>query len=204
MNTVLHPVGPNPPRVFWIRRFLVGIVVLAVLGGVGAVVWAVASRTDSSAAAAADDGLPAAAGTLGTPATDDTANPVDCLPADLELTLSADAQQYAEGADPVLQGFVTNAGTAPCLVDAGDAAREVVISSGSDRIWSTKDCASADTASRQLLLAAGARDPFEISWSRVRSADGCPGDLPAPRAGTYQAVASLLGTSAAPVAFVLQ
>lgn len=204
MNTVLHPVGSNPPRVYWIRRLLVGIVVLVVLGGVIAAVWAVASRGDGPVADGAGDGAPVVTGSSELSATDDAANPVDCVPTDLELTLATDATQYAAGTDPVLQGFVTNTSTTPCTVDAGDAAREVVITSGSDRIWSTKDCASADTASRQLLLAAGARDPFEISWSRVRSADGCPLDLPAPRAGTYQAVASLLGTSAAPVAFTLE
>jgi len=204
MNTVLHPVGPNLPRVYWIRRLLVGILVLAVLGGVTAAFWAVAFRDGGSVVDAAGDGSPAVPGSSDSSVKDDAANPVDCVPADLELTLSTDAAQYPAGADPVLQGSVTNTSTQPCTVDAGDAAREVVISSGSDRIWSTKDCASADTASRQLLLAAGARDPFEISWSRVRSADGCPLDLPLPRSGTYQAVASLLGTSAAPVAFVLE
>ncbi|RYV49420.1 hypothetical protein [Pengzhenrongella frigida] len=201
MNTVLHPVGPNPSRVYWFRRFVVVLALVVALGGVGAVIWAVAFRDGGSADAVGDPA--GAAGASDVPATDEAANPVDCAAEDLEVTLAADATTYPAGSNPVLQGFVTNISTTPCTVDAGDAAREVVISSGSDRIWSTKDCASADTASRQLLLAAGARDAFEIAWSRTRSAEGCPGDLPAPRAGTYQAVATLLGTGAAPVAFVL-
>lgn len=203
MNTVLHPVGPNPARVYWIRRLLVGILVLAVLGGIIAAVSSVVSREGGSVADGVVDGALDVSGSS-EPPTGDAANLVDCVAADLELTLGTDATQYATGINPVLQGFVTNTSTTPCTVDAGDAAREVVITSGSDRIWSTKDCASVDTASRQLLLAAGARDPFEIPWTRVRSADGCPLDLPAPRAGTYQAVASLLGTSAEPVAFILE
>jgi hypothetical protein len=203
MNTVLHPVGPNPPRVYWVRRLVVVIALVVVLGGVTAAVWAVAFR-GSGAAADGGTGEPAVSSGSDPAAQDGAANPAECAPENLTLTLAADAAQYPEGADPVLQGSVTNTGTAPCIVDAGDAAREVVISSGSDRIWSTKDCASADTASRQLLLVAGARDAFEIPWGRVRSAEGCPLDLPAPRAGTYQAVVSLLGSSAAPVAFVLQ
>jgi hypothetical protein len=201
MNAVLHPVGPNPPRVYWLRRFVVLVALAAVLAVVVAViVWALALRGSGADAATDGAAVPGADGS----SSGSVANPVDCAPADLELTLATDATQYPAGANPVLQGFVTNTSAAPCTVDAGDAAREVVITSGSDRIWSTKDCASADTASRQLLLAAGARDAFEIPWSRVRSAEGCPLDLPAPRAGTYQAVASLLGTSAKPVAFVLQ
>jgi len=203
MNAVLHPVGPNPPRVYWLRRFVVVVALAAVLAGVAAaIVWALALRGPGADAAA--DGGAAVPGADGSSSAGSVANPVDCKPADLELTLATDANQYPAGANPVLQGFVTNTSAKPCTVDAGDAAREVVITSGSDRIWSTKDCASADTASKQLLLDAGARDTFKIPWGRVRSAASCPANLPAPRAGTYQAVVSLLGSSAAPVVFVLQ
>jgi len=203
MSTVLRPVGPNPPRVYWIRRLVVMAAFVAVIVGAVAIVWAVAFR-------GADGGDAPAVGTAPTTDTSESmaeenpAAPVDCTSADLQLALVADAGQYPSGADPVLQASVTNIGAAPCTVDAGDAAREVVVSSGDDRIWSTKDCASAETASRQLLLGAGARDIVDIAWGRVRSAEGCPGDLPAPRAGTYQAVATLLGASAQPVVFVLQ
>ena len=55
-----------------------------------------------------------------------------------------------------------------------------------------------------MLLAAGARETKDISWRRVRSASGCPANLPTPRTGTYQAVATLLGASAPTVTFVLQ
>lgn len=202
MSTVLHPVGPNPPRVYWFRRFVVVVGLVVVLGALSAIIWAIGFRDGGTAATAT--GLAAGTTPAATSPSDDGAViPVDCAPADLELTLASDAEQYPEGANPVLQGFVTNTGSNPCTVDAGDAAREVVISSGTDRIWSTKDCATVDTASRQLLLAPGARDPFEIEWSRIRSADGCPVDLPAPRAGTYQVNATLLGATATPVAFVL-
>ena len=91
----------------------------------------------------------------------------------------------------------------PCTVDAGDATREVLVTSGDDRIWSTKDCATEESASRQLLLGAGAADAVDIEWARVRSADGCPADLPAPKAGTYQAVATLGATSSQTVVFIL-
>jgi len=173
-----------------------------ILGGV----WLVKAVAAGSGA----DGAEAAAGTAATTGPDAKgtdgapAVPVGCAPADLQLAVVADAAAYAAGANPVLQVSVTNIGAVPCTVDAGDVAREVVVSSGTDRIWSTKDCASADTASRQLLLAAGARDTKDITWGRVRSAESCPANLPAPRAGTYQVVATLLGSSAPAVAFNLQ
>ena len=131
-------------------------------------------------------------------------SPADCAPAVLQLTVVTDATEYAAAANPVLHVSVTNTGAAPCTVDAGAASREVVITSGSDRIWSSKDCASAQDASRQLLLAAGGKDLVDVAWPRLRSATSCPADLPAPRAGTYQAVATLLGVPSAPAVFTLK
>lgn len=213
MSTVLRPVGPNPPRVYWIRRLVVLVVLGAVVVGGVVLARAVASH-DGTTIGAARVGAAAAPSQAATPSQATTpsqtatpspaATPVDCTAAHLKLTLAATAGQYAAGVNPVLKATVTNTGTAPCTVDAGDAAREVVVSSGADRIWSTKDCASADTASKQVLLAAGARETKDISWRRVRSASGCPANLQAPRTGTYQAVATLLGTSAPTVTFVLQ
>jgi len=203
MSTVLHPVGPNPPRVYWVRRFVVFVGVLLVVAAVGVAIWAVAFRGDAAGAAGAGD----SAGSKSVSGSKDAAapsTPVDCAPADLQLAVTADATQYASGVNPVLKVAVTNGGAAPCTVDAGDAARELVVSSGTDRIWSTKDCAGAETASRQLLLDAGARDSVDISWARVRSAEGCPADLPAPRAGTYQVAATILGVTSAPAVFTLQ
>ena len=40
--------------------------------------------------------------------------------------------------------------------------------------------------------------------ARVRSAEACPADLPAPKAGTYQAVATLGGLSSQTVVFIIE
>lgn len=206
MSTVLHPVGPNPARVYWVRRIAVLLAIALVVAGIGLGAWA-AGLIGGDSADAVSPGDDAAA--VVDPSGDEAdagapAAPVDCTPADLQLAVATDAVQYPAGVNPVLQVTVTNAGSTACTVDAGDVAREVIISSGSDRIWSTKDCAGAETASRQLLLDAGAKDPVEISWTRVRSAEACPADLPAPKEGTYQVVASLLGASSAPAVFALE
>lgn len=205
MSTVLHPVGPNPPRVYWVRRLVVMVALVVVVVGLIALVWAVAFRDGGSEATGTDAAAGAAADQPASDGAAAPAVPVDCLAANLQLTVVSDATQYASGANPVLQAAITNVGAAPCTVDAGYVAREVVISSGTDRIWSTKDCASAENASRQLLLGgAGGRDSVDIAWDRIRSGEGCPADLPAPRAGTYQVVVTLLGMSAEPAVFALQ
>lgn len=252
MSTVLHPVGPQRARVYWVRRLLVVLVVAALVvlattavsrlraggseqpaataageSGAGGQAGGEAGAgtqtgtqtgtetdaetdtetgTETEAGADADGGDPegasdAAADTAAGEAS--PATPVACTPEAVQLTLTISAVQLDATAEPVLTATVTNVGDVPCTVDAGDVTREVLITSGDDRIWSTKDCATEESASRQLLLGAGAADAAEIGWPRVRSAEGCPSDLPEPRAGTYQAVATLGGTTSQTVVFTL-
>ena len=204
MSTVLHPVGPNPPRVYWVRRLAVLVGILLVIAVVGVVGWALTFRGGAAGAAGAGSVAGVDAEKAGGSKAAASATPVDCTAAEVQLAVVSDATQYASGANPVLKVSVTNGGARPCTVDAGDAARELVVSSGNDRIWSTKDCAGGETASRQLLLDAGARDSVDIPWARVRSAEGCPANLPAPRTGTYQVAVTLLGAGSAPAVFTLE
>lgn len=211
MSTVLHPVGPQRARVYWVRRLVVLVLLGALVALAATAVTWVRGRADApTAAAAQEQGAEADAASAaddgGEAETDEpaTATPVDCGPEVLQVTLTTSAVELAPTTNPVLTATVTNVGDEPCTVDAGDATREVLITSGEDRIWSTKDCATPETASRQLLLAAGAADAVPIEWPRVRSAEGCPADLPAPRAGTYQAVASLGATGSQTVVFLLR
>jgi hypothetical protein len=232
MSTVLHPVGPQRARVYWVRRLLV-VVLLVVLAAVG---WAVVSRVlgrggDPAAASAAeqpagsadadatsgqgaDEPTDGADGTAGADGADGAGDgekavaapttPVDCTPDALQVTLTASGQIFDAATRPVLTATITNVGDVPCTVDAGDANREVLITSGADRIWSSKDCATEETASRQLLLGSGAADSVELTWDRTRTAEGCPAGLPEPRSGTYQAVTTLGTVSSVPVVFALQ
>lgn len=215
MSTLLHPVGPRPARVYWVRRavVLLAAAVLGTLVGVG--IWALSGRgaddapegttgapadgttsdgaTDQSADGAAD-GEGGADGEAGAGATE----PVACDPAALTVALTADGRSYPEGTSPTFSLSVTNAGAVSCLIDANETNREVLVSSGSDRIWSSLDCPVAPAESLQLIEAGGRYDA-SIAWPRVRSAQGCPTDLPAPRAGTYTAVATVLGVPSATV-----
>ncbi|HEY8717512.1 hypothetical protein [Pengzhenrongella sp.] len=210
MSTMLRPVGPNPPRVYWIRRIVVTVVFLAVVAGlVFGVVWVVAFVGARAAGSPAADPPAAQAPAAAAAANDANANkapaiPVDCKAADLELSLVTDAATYPAGANPVLTATITNTGSKACTVDGGDVKRVLVVRSGGDRIWASKDCATADTASKQLLLAPGAREVAKVPWARDRSAKSCPSGLPAPKAGTYAATMTLLGVTTEPAAFTLQ
>ena len=154
-------------------------------------------------AAAGDPAKDPAAGSTPNPTTSTAASgPQNCVAAALAVTLQPDAASYGSDAKPVFTLTIANTGKVPCLVDAGDAQREVVITSGPARVWSSRDCSTADTQSLQLLLNVGQSDQRAVQWGRTTSVPGCPAGSNA-GAGTYSVSASLLGVVSAPTTFVL-
>jgi hypothetical protein len=201
MSSLMHPVGPQPSGVYWRRRLAVAVGLVVVLALVATLVFVVLPRVlgggDKDKAAAPEGSQPPASSA---PA---STQPVACTAEQLGVTVTADAPSYAAGALPVLAVAISNTSPTSCTVDAGEAAREVLITSGTDRIWSSKD-GPAEPASRLLLLSTGGRDDQAITWQRIRSAEGCAKDLAAPRPGTYTAVVSVAGVTSAPAVFTLE
>jgi hypothetical protein len=191
-----------PARVYWVRRLVVLGIPLII---VAVVVWLVVGRGSGEDPAAAPE--PTSTAPADEPAPSDT--PPDeggvaaCAPAVLALAMTPDAVSFAAGVTATFAVSITNTGAVPCLVDAGEAQREIVITSGTDRVWSNRDCVVAGTETRTLLLPAGGNDTTPFAWNRIRSAEGCPQGLPTPGAGTYSAQLNLAGVSAPPAVFGL-
>ncbi len=199
---VLRPAGHLPARVYWVRRLVVvllavAVVVLAVIGVKALTGSDPASGADATAGSA--DEQPGE--TTDEQPADTEEGPVACDPATLGVALAADATTYAAGALPTFTITLVNNGSDACLIDAGDTQREILITSGSDRIWSSKDCATGEALS--LLVGAGQSDVRTVQWDRLRSAEGCAGERAAARSGTYQAVLTLAGIATEPVVFGL-
>lgn len=193
---VLRPTGSQPARVYWVRRAVVLVVLVAVVtvvylglravlgGGDDPQVPATVTDTESTAPPEAAAGTPV------------------CDPASLGVALAADATTYPSGAQPTFTVSLTNNGSVACLIDAGEAQRQLLVTSGSDRIWASTDCAPADPL--QLLLAPEQTDERQVQWDRNRSVEGCATGQSAALPGTYQAVLTLAGVSSAPVVFGLE
>lgn len=127
--------------------------------------------------------------------------PVACTAADVEISLVSDSTTYVVGSLANFTITLTHIGTAPCTLDGGNVGRELLITSGADRIWSSADC---DTAgAKLLLLSPGNSESTTINWATDRSAPGCATDLPAPRPGTYRAAVTTSGISSEPLVFQL-
>ncbi len=189
-----------PALVYWVRRFVVLGIPLIVIA---VVVWFFVGR-DSGEDPAAQGGTssaPVEPEPSETPT--DTDGVGDCAPAALALAMTADATSFAPGVSATFTVSITNTGAEACLVDAGEVQREIVITSGSDRVWSNRDCIAPGTETRTLLLAGGQTDTTPFAWNRIRSAEGCPSGLPTPGAGTYSAQLNLAGVSAPAAVFGL-
>ncbi|MDQ2625097.1 MAG: hypothetical protein M3Y20_08060 [Actinomycetota bacterium] len=202
MNSVLRPVGPEPARVYWTRRLLIlgALIVAATL------VWTLVqgSGTPSDAKAGASPTAQASGSPDGEATADDkTGAAAPCAAENLELSVEASRNSYPGGASPSFTVKVTNTGEAGCTVDVGEASRELLVTSGKDRIWSSLDCDAGEDASRNLLLGAGKSDTHEASWDRIRSDDKCSEGLPTPRPGTYKAQVKLNGAKSEQATFTL-
>ncbi|MDT0165979.1 hypothetical protein Q9R32_10450 [Actinotalea sp. AC32] len=223
MNTVLRPVGPQPSRVYWVRRLVVvgvlvavAVLVVSVLSSLrGRDAPATAAGEDTAAVAGAGDEGEAADGAQGgaaeDAATEDAGDadgadkggaPDACAVEALTTTLVSDAATYPAGSTPTFTVTLTNSSDKACTVDAGTANQSLVVTSGADRIWSSADCATTD-GERMLLMAPGAQEVVQLAWPRVRSDEACTADLPEPRAGTYTALAVVAGAQSGQIVFDL-
>ena len=111
-----------------------------------------------------------------------------CADTQLGVTTSTDAPTYAVGGTPKLTLLVKNSSAAACRRDLGSGAVELLVYSGSDRVWSSDDC-SLGKAVALATLAPGGSQAVALTWSGKRSAPGCGGSREQAKAGTYRVVA---------------
>jgi hypothetical protein len=182
----MHPSGPEPPAVYWIRRAAVVLIVLTLLVGGWWLVSALrsggssatdAAATDAATSAPSDAASPAAtdgATDAGTEATTDaTGEPVACRDSDITVEATTDASTYPVGSTPKLTLTITNTGTVACTRDVGPKANELEITSGGYHVWSSDDC-NASTKTKVTTLEAGASVASSITWDGRLSQKGCP------------------------------
>jgi hypothetical protein len=193
---VLQPRGPLPASTYWRRRLVLLVVLLLLvlfvrsqLGGGGSSPTVAASHPSHPSPSASARPTTTASPR---PTSSRPTGPVSCPDSALTLTPSTDARQYAAGATVRVTVTVKNVSSVPCHRDLGGDALEVLVYSGTDRIWSGDDCAADKGVSVQTLPAGGTLET-RVSWSGKRSAPGCAGEHPAAKPGTYT-VRARLGT----------
>ncbi len=160
MSTFRTPVGPQSPQVYWRRRLLVGLGVVAVI----VVIILIIVRPGSG-------GTPAAQSTK-TPSASSTAvsgsSGTPCVDANLTLVAVTDKVSYAAADKPQISMKLTNNGPA-CTVNFGSTKQDLIITSGSETIWNSTDCQTGAVDAPVVIRTGESKTTPAIAWGRTRS-----------------------------------
>lgn len=207
MSTLRNPVGPQPPSVYWRRRLLVLLGLIAVIVVIVLIIVRPGSGPDAKPTNSPKPSS-TSAGPTPTPTFSSAAGGEACNPAQIALTAVTDSNSYNAGVNPQISMTILNAGSAPCTFDVGTGAQEYIITSGTDRIWSSKDCQTSPTSTPQVLQPGVPLSTTPFAWDRTRSStDTCATSRPAAVAGpegpTYRLQVKLGTVESETVAFRL-
>ncbi|MET4145286.1 hypothetical protein [Arthrobacter sp. UYCo732] len=198
------------PAVYRRRRLFVGIALLIVVGlafSVFAAAGAFNGTEKASSTAASPDATGEAPVPSGSPSAlpsntpTPTPTPTPTCNQNL-VTVSASTDKAAYGPDqkPLLSLKVTNGGTTPCEVNIGTSQMEFLVTSGADRIFSSKDC-QAKSEDLVKTIAPGASETANFPWAMNRTLEGCkPIEAKPGGGGAYYIYTAKLGSKASPKA----
>jgi hypothetical protein len=188
MSTVLRPVGPRQPWLYWVRR----LVLLAILVVVIVALAKACSGGGSSKQPDAKTPTTTPQSSSPPPTTQVSA----CDPSVLELELSTDATSYASGSPVKLIGTFTNPGATDCTLQKYAATEFWTVKSGPVKIWTTKGCAPADAVAKEVTIKAGGTKKVSVTWPGYRTGSTPCSTGPVAEAGEYTAGATLDGVKA--------
>jgi hypothetical protein len=155
MSTIRTPVGPQPNKVYWRRRLVVLIGALAVI----LIIILIVARPGGGKPAAISTNTPHTVAAKAPP----------CVAGDIKVTAVTDALSYAPGADPQLSLTITNTGAAECSFQDGSDKQNYVITSGTEKIWSSKDCQTGAEPATTTLKPNVPVKSTPFAWDRTRS-----------------------------------
>ncbi|MDQ0616470.1 hypothetical protein [Arthrobacter globiformis] len=207
--------GRKPsPAVYRRRRLFAGVALLLVLGLIGGGVATVTSLLGGAQQVSAEDSTQGSS-TQGTGAAQPGATPSSspsatpsasptCEQKLVTVKAATNKTSYAADEKPVLSLTVTNGGKLPCKVNIGTSQMDFLITSGSDRVFSSADCQAA-TTDLVKTIAPGKSETANFPWPRNRSVQGC-GQVPdgsVAGSGYYVFIAKLGAKVSPPTVFQL-
>lgn len=192
VSTVLRPVGPHEPRVYWLRRAVViGLILVLIVVLTEAFAGGSSKPPKKNRPVTHPSTTTTATSSASTPATTTVSA---CSPTALTLALSTDSDSYKAGQSVKLIGAFSNSGTSSCTLSVAPSREIWTVKSGTDTIWTSKHCVSSDLA-KQVTIKAGGRNTVSTVWDGHRQDPGCASGAVALR-GEYTLSATLDGMAA--------
>lgn len=230
MPSTVRPRGPLPARVYWTRRLIVLavplllVVVLArVLGGssdgkdpaggsatqAGAQVDDVAAPTAGPTAVARGEGTTGAGkGRKGQEQPVETAPPEPVLAEpsgpceESDIVAVPVLTQVPGGSEVPITISLRTLATEACTWQVSPETMTVTITSGSDYIWSTRECPGA-ILPQDVVVRQAVETPVIVTWSARRSDETCSKATAYAMPGFYHVEAAALGGEGTDVQFEL-
>jgi len=212
---MFHPVGSQPPSVYWRRRLVLLAAGVALLVLLVMTIKIIGSGGDQPASAhgtppsttAKTSGAPvrpsstkptsrattrAASSSSGPVSRSSSAPPPACTTSNLAIAAVVGKPAYQVGDQPLLELQVTNVGPGPCVQDLADRQVELKVYNGESRVWGSHDCKVQPGSAVRTL---GPRTPVlvAVTWSGLSSRPGCAGTRQRVGAGSYTLYATLAG-----------
>jgi hypothetical protein len=165
MSTFRNPVGPQPSGVYWRRRLVVGLGLLAVI----VIIVLIFVRPDSGT----PQTTPSKSSTA-TPSPTSTNAVDECDPSKITVDAITDNTSYEAGVNPVLSFTLKSSATGPCTFAAGSDVQEFRVTSGDELIWTSVDCQVDPVAAVTTLQPGVPKQGPSLTWDRTRSSiDTC-------------------------------
>ncbi|NEN04619.1 hypothetical protein G3T36_01915 [Diaminobutyricibacter tongyongensis] len=172
MSTFKHPVGPQPSKVYWRRRLVVGLAALAIIVVIILIVVRPGASNGAPTTPPPTTASRHAADPQSTtiPTDPTTATGAACKPANITVAAITDKTSYGAEEMPQLSVSITNTGPNACKLDAGTKAQVFTITSGTEVYWKSTDCQTG-AIDAEVLLQPGktVKSQAPIGWDRTRS-----------------------------------
>jgi hypothetical protein len=195
VSSVLSPVGPHRPAVYWLRRVVLIVILVAL------VLLVSHACSGGSPTHPAADAHPGATGST-SPQPSDTASPPAtprCTPADLSVALTTDRSTYAVGREPKFTATFRNTSGTTCRLVSTAASRDWTVTSGRVTTWTTAGCTHSGSPTK-AKLGTTRTATVSITWDAHRNDSSCTvGSAALP--GTYVVRATFGGITARPAVF---
>jgi hypothetical protein len=195
VSSVLSPVGPERPTVYWLRRVVVVVIVAAV------VLLVAHACSGGSTKAPAADARPGAVNNTSPQPSNSASPPATprCTPADLSVSLATDSSTYPLGRKPKFTATFRNISGATCRLVSTVASRKWTVTSGPVTTWSSAGCHLTGSAEK-AMLASTRTATVSITWDAHRNDSSCTlGSAALP--GTYVARGTFGSVTAQPAVF---
>ena len=205
MSTFRNPVGPQPSGVYWRRRLIFGLGLLAVIVAIALIVF----LPKGGEPAAVNTSTPNPSNSASSTPTDSDEPAAACAQGVLSVVAITDKTSYGEGELPQLSLTVTNNGDAACELSVGSDVQVYAVTSGEEAIWTSTDCQTGAVAATQLIEAGADVSTPAIEWDRTRSStETCDDENRDPviaGGATYRLATTIAGvTSAETRPFILE